>query len=335
MRSSLTRSATWFVVLGVTLATRLPAQPPAAAAAMPATLDTQARASVLDSIRAQLLRSYVDADTGRRIAAFLTQRQQAKAYDSLTDRRQFASAVTADLRALNGDKHLILMTALAPAGRMAGPPPAPRGNFGLSKVEVLDGNIGYLEVAGFDEAPGAFEAVGDALRTLERTGAIIIDLRRNGGGSGEMSHLLFSHFLAETPVPTIRIRDRRDGTDTILTSVGRVTGPRRTTVPLYVLTSRFSASAAEEFAFVLRNKGRATVVGERTAGAGHMNAIVPIGHGFQLSVSTTRVSDAVTGAEWEKVGVAPNIEATSATALDVALQLARKAAPSPAGAALR
>ncbi len=201
---------------------------------------------------------------------------------------------------------------------------AARRNFGLRKVEVLDGNIGYLDVAAFEGAPGADAAIGDALRLLERTDAIIIDVRRNGGGSGEMSHMLFSHFLPATPVPTIRVRDRTDGSDTILTSVVNVTGPRRTAVPLYVLTSRFSASAAEEFAFVLRNKGRATIVGERTAGAGHMNQIIDVGYGFRFSVSYTRVSDPVTGAEWEQVGVTPTIATDAASALDVAVQDARR-----------
>lgn len=343
MRLFCAHTLTMLAVLGTAATPPLSAQPPAAAPAPTASLDAKTRAAVLDSIRAQLGRSYVDADTGRRIAALLTQRQRAKAYDSLTDRGRFASAVTADLRAINGDKHLNLIPSAGPVGPMPITPGGPgmpgpemmarmeqmarRANFGLRKVEVLDGNIGYLEVAGFDDAPGAYDAIGDALRLLERTDAIIIDLRRNGGGSGEMSHMLFSHFLGETPVPTIRIRDRRDGTDTILTSVARVTGPRRTTVPLYVLTGNWSASAAEEFAFVLRNKGRATLVGERTAGAGHMNAIVPIGNGFQLSISTTRVSDAITGGEWEKIGVAPNVESPAANALEVALQLARKAVP--------
>jgi retinol-binding protein 3 len=343
--------------------------------APPATLSAKSRAAVLDSVRKVLISTYVDADTGRRIAAVLSARQAARAYDSATAVGQFAAAVTADLRSINRDKHLQLMTprlAMGAAGageqgsgpmivriptsgggapptgqptviRPGAPTPdsdgaqpgvvilrgpemqsAARSNFGLRKVEVLDGNIGYLEVTGFDGAPGADAAIGDALRLLERTDAIIIDVRRNGGGSGEMSHMLFSHFLPATPVPTIRVRDRSDGSDTILTSVAAVTGPRRTEVPLYVLTSHFSASAAEEFAFVLKNKGRATLVGERTAGAGHMNQIVDVGYGFRLSVSFTRVSDAVSGAEWEQVGVLPTIATDAASALQVAHQHALK-----------
>lgn len=315
---------------GVRLVAQSPtAQPPIGA------LDERTRATVLDSVRTVLRRSYVDADTARQIIEHLTKRQRAHAYDSITDRARFASMVSADVRALNGDKHLMLMNgnrgpraALDPSDdRLVAM--AKRANYGLRKVEVLDGNIGYLEVAGFLDAPGASEAIADALRFLERTSAIIIDVRRNGGGSGEMSHMLFSHFLGETPVPTIRVRDRRDNTDTIYRSVAVVPGPRRATVPLYVLTSNFSASAAEEFAFVLQHTGRATVVGERTAGAGHMNDIVEIGNGFQFSVSTTRVSHPSTGAEWERVGVTPQVVVEAPRALEKAIELARAAVSKP------
>ncbi len=316
-------------------------------------LDPATRAAVLGRVQAELVRRYVDADTGRLIAQVLQQRQQSGGYDSLVDPAAFAGAVTRDLRSVNNDKHLSLIAA--PPNREAGGPPGPgpgpifvgptggddkeqqrqaqRANYGLRKVEVLEGNIGYLEVVGFLEGRGVGGAIAAALRFLERTDAVIIDLRRNGGGSGEMSHLLFSHFLAAKPVPTIRVRNRLEGTDEILKSLATVPGPRRTTVPLYVLTSNFSASAAEEFAFVLKNQGRATIVGERTAGAGHMNQFVDVGNRFSLSVSFTRVSDARTGAEWEQVGVEPEVAAESGRALQVALEHARKRIAETAGSA--
>jgi retinol-binding protein 3 len=198
-------------------------------------------------------------------------------------------------------------------------------NHGLRKVEILPGNIGYLLVDEFAGGDGVGDAIAGALRFLERTDALIIDVRNNRGGSGEMSHLLFSHFLGASPVPTIRVRDRVRGTDEVLPSDSIVPGPRRTDVPLYVLTSRATVSAAEEFAFVLRRLKRATLVGDRTIGAGHMNAISPIGHGFTLSVSFARVSDPETGAEWEKVGVQPHIAVPPAQALDKAQALALRA----------
>ncbi|MES2297986.1 MAG: S41 family peptidase [Pseudomonadota bacterium] len=60
---------------------------------------------------------------------------------------------------------------------------ARRHNFGLGRAEILDGNIAYLEIRGFEEADGYEAAVANALRFLEFTDAIIIDLRRNHGGS--------------------------------------------------------------------------------------------------------------------------------------------------------
>jgi hypothetical protein len=91
-------------------------------------------------------------------------------------------------------------------------------------------------------------------------------------------------------------------------------------VPLYVLTSRRTGSAAEEFSFVLHNLKRATLVGERTAGAGHMVDFVDVPDGFTLGVSITRVSDPRTGAEWEAVGVPVDKAVDADRALSVAQQ---------------
>jgi hypothetical protein len=122
-----------------------------------------------------------------------------------------------------------------------------------------------------------------------------------------MSHFIFSHFLGEKPVPTINVWTRRASEPNRRMSIADVPGPRRPDVPLFILTSQGTGSAAEEFCFVLKNLGRATIVGRRTAGAGHMVAQVPLGHGFTVSLSLTRVSDPESGREWEQVGVQPDI----------------------------
>lgn len=328
-----------------------------AAQQRPAALDPSTRRAVVTEVVDALRRAYVSADTADIVAAHLQRRLDAGAYDSLLDPHRFAEVVTTDLRAVNGDEHLALFfdpedarraprlardTAVPAGGGVmpplggasaAQPPSVPaevaaaarRANYGLTRVEILPGNVGYLEVAGFRGADGVEQAIAHALETLAHTDAIIIDLRRNGGGSGRMSHLLFSHFLGAEPVPTIRVVDRVARTDETLRSVGQVSGPRRPDVPLYVLTSRASASAAEEFAFVLRNLGRATIVGDRTAGAGHMNMVVGVDRDFTVSISFRRVSDARTGAEWERVGVAPHLAVPVEEALDAAHAAALRA----------
>jgi len=65
----------------------------------------------------------------------------------------------------------------------------------------------------------------------------------------------------------------------------------------------------------LKNQRRASLVGTRTAGAGHMVAFRPMGHGFTLGASITRVSDPATGLEWEQVGVQPDVAVPAERAL--------------------
>ena len=280
-------------------------------------LTKEIRAAVIDSVVAQLARVYVEADTGVLIGASLKKRLAAGAYDAIDNPGQFAELVTRDLRSVNGDLHLGLSyspTAPRPGGGPGGVDPS-RVNFGLGKVEILDGNIGYLEITGFLGAPGYQDVAVQALKFLERTDAIIIDLRRNGGGSGEMSHFIFSHFLGAEPVNTITVKRRAPAAPVTRQSLATVPGPRRTEVPVYLLTSQNTASAAEEFSFVLKNQKRVTTVGSRTAGAGHMVNQLQSGHGFAVGISITRVSDPVTGKEWEGTGVIPDIDVAPEQAL--------------------
>ena len=291
-------------------------------------LDAKTRAVVIDSVAARLERQYIDLDTARLIGAALKAQLRAGAYDSLSSPARFAEVVTRHMRSVNNDRHLGLtfQSAGGPAGGAAGGADnARRQNFGINKVEVLPGNIGYLEIRGFMGQPGHEAVVGQAFKLLENTDAVIIDVRRNGGGSSGMSHLVFSHFLPAEPVQTIRVYSRATGGETVRESLAEVTGPRRPTVPLYVLTSQGTASAAEEFTFVLKNQRRATVVGDRTAGAGHMVNVVPVGHGFSAGISVTRVMDARSGLEWEGGGVLPDVRVPPENALDAAYATALRA----------
>lgn len=274
------------------------------------------RSAVLDALVARLESTYVDVAATPSIVKAVRARQADSAYDGITNPAQFGEVVTRDLRSVNGDLHLGLRYAKDnPSGPRRGPFGDPRLlNFGMGRAEILEGNVGYLEITGF--TGGEYEdAVVDALRFLSRTDAVILDLRRNGGGASDMSHFIFSHFLGATPVPTIDVRSRTSPDANRRLSLAEVPGPRRPETPLFLLTSQGTGSAAEEFCFVLKNLRRATLVGRRTAGAGRMVAQLPVGHGFTASISVTRVSDPVTGREWEQVGVEPDIAVAPEQAL--------------------
>lgn len=105
----------------------------------------------------------------------------------------------------------------------------------------------------------------------EKVTGIILDLRRNGGGSLQEAIDLTGLFIASGPVVQTRNMEGR-------TEIG---WDRDDKVaydgPLVVLTSRFSASASEILAGALQDYGRAVIVGDTaTFGKGTVQTIVPL-----------------------------------------------------------
>ena len=308
-------------------------------AAQATTLTADVRREVIDTVANQLERVYVDADTGRMIANRLRERLRAGIYDTITDPIRLSQLLTTDLRSLNHDLHLsVAYSAGTAGGGRAGGPPAflsKSQHYALGRVDVLPGNIGYMEINGFSSDAGARDAIVGALTYLQTTDAMIIDLRRNRGGDGNLVNFLISHFTGPDTLASVNVKVRAGGRSFTRYTLATVPGPRRPDVPLYVLTSRATGSAGEDCAFVLKNLKRATIIGDRTAGAGHNVTGVPSGHGFVTNISFSRVSDPKTGQEWEQVGVQPDIKVDVSTALDVAQSMALKAAVSKADGSQR
>ena len=294
-------------------------------------LDAATRREVVDTIMAQVERIYVDADTGRMIAGKVRERLRAGAYDSVADPSRLAQLLTADLRSVNHDLHLnVSYSAGNPGGggRAGGGALGFLGksnHFALGRVDVLPGNIGYMEINGFSVDQAARDVVVGALKYLQTTDAMIIDLRRNRGGDANLVNFLISHFTGPDTLASLTVKMRAGNRAFTRYTMASVPGPRRPDVPLYVLTSRATGSAGEDCAFVLKNLKRATIIGDRTAGAGHNVSIVPSGHGFQTGISFSRVFDPRTGQEWEQVGVQPDVKVDVNTALDVGQSMALKA----------
>jgi len=97
-------------------------------------------------------------------------------------------------------------------------------------------------------------------------------------------------------------------------------------VPLFLLTSKKTFSAAESFAYDMKVRKRATLVGDSTKGGAHDVGYFKLDDQFEMYVSIGRGVNPVTNTNWEGIGVIPDVFVPASSALDTAIALARKAA---------
>ena len=97
--------------------------------------------------------------------------------------------------------------------------------------------------------------------------------------------------------------------------------PPRYDGPVYVLTSRTTASAAEPRVHLLQSSGRATVVGERTAGEMVSSRRVALSDGW-MSCTRSPTTTRAEGTRLEGEGVAPDVNVPASRALEEAVALA-------------
>lgn len=170
--------------------------------------------------------------------------------------------------------------------------------------------------------------------------ALIIDLRHHHGGElREMDVILADLFSTPTDLLTMTTRpaawDRFEkkapserlsvvARDAAMVremhrAIPRAGGARMDRVPVYLLTSRGTASAAEHLALALKVSGRATLVGDATRGAGHYGDEVELVGGFSMFIPYGDTVDPKTGKGWEAEGVMPDIAVPAKEALDYVL----------------
>lgn len=299
-------------------------------------IDADTRAAVVDALLRELNDSYVFADTAKRMEADIRGRVAAKEYDSIMSAREFAKKLTADLQSASKDKHLRVRYSypVIPVRQDARKPSAEeveherwfsrRINFGFERVERMQGNIGYIDLRGFNDAELGAATVAAAMIFLQNTEAIIFDLRENGGGSPQMIALISSYLFGDKPVHLNDLYWRKGNkTDEFWTkpSAAKVKFPNK---DIYVLTSSYTFSAAEEFSYNLKNLKRATIVGETTGGGAHPGGLIRLHDHFGAFIPFGRAINPISKTNWEGTGVEPDIKVPKKEALQVAYLAALK-----------
>ncbi|MCX6574450.1 MAG: S41 family peptidase, partial [Candidatus Aminicenantes bacterium] len=257
----------------------------------PLQADTQKAAGVADkTYRDGVLRKvaeivetkYVLEDKSKGFADAFRAKCAAGAYDALTDAKIFAETVTADLIAISHDKHLNFRVMIpSDVGEKAsGSLHHPvryfrlrlKENVGFQKLEWIEPGIGYIDLRRFYSFDQAKDMAVAAMTFLSNARAIIIDVRENGGGSGDY---LSSYFL---PYPTQLSGSFARQTGALTESWTRrdIGVEPRLDVPIFVLTGPNTFSASEAYAYDMQALKRARLVGEPTKGGAHSTDVYGI-----------------------------------------------------------
>jgi hypothetical protein len=287
---------------------------------------------VVERIANLLQDSYAFPEIGEKMAEHILSRHDEGVYREISSYSQIGSQVTADLREVEVDLHLAVYyhpdqaAELERRGLERNPDDPDLywwqqrkvDNFGLQKLEILPGNVGYFKLLVLAPVSLGGEKIIQAMNFLSDCDALIFDLRECGGGDPYTVQLIESYLFKAEPKLLLTLFDRPSEKSQQIWTLPSVVGKRMPDVPVYILTSGRTFSGGEDLSYVMKHHRRATVVGEITGGGGHTVEFMSAGEGFVIVIPTGYPIHPVTGGNWEGVGVQPDIETSAEEALQVA-----------------
>ncbi|QTH65047.1 S41 family peptidase [Psychrosphaera ytuae] len=283
---------------------------------------------IIETLQNKLTTHYILADKAQEAKELLEELKQSTTIQKPTDKKSFAQYLQQQVQMILNDKHFRVIV------------PRPRNtssetdilkqhlnaltNFrkgGFQDIQMLEGNVGYVKIDGFrGEETHQVDGLMIYLRTAD---AIIIDLRDNRGGARPVNYLT-SYFLPEGTLVGSTYHRFKDSWQSHY--VDKINGDKRLDVPLFILTSDRTFSAAEAFTYNLQARQRAIVVGEVTGGGAHPIQFFELPEGLATIVPNRRSHNPVTRTNWEGTGVKPDINVDEELALNEAKALAKTAA---------
>ncbi len=292
-------------------------------------LNAQIKTALIDSLVKALGHYYVFPEKAKIASELIKDRFKNGAYDTITDANRMANVLMRDFRQVSPDKHLMIRfdpqlekrvkifnkTAVFDSSDYK---KQQRQNFFFKQAAILPGNIGYINFTNFpDTGQLSRKIVRSAMQFVALSDALIIDLRNNFGGSGPMTGEINEYFFNKrtyTDRNYNRITDAWQ--ENWVENHAKITDGIYLGMPIYILTSNRTFSAAEGLAYNLQQLRRAKIVGDTTSGGAHASRSFALGNGFVAFIPFSRTENVVTKTDWEGTGVIPNIAVNEKNALE-------------------
>jgi retinol-binding protein 3 len=299
-------------------------------------LNAATQTEILANLFQKLSTCYIFPDAAEEICRNLQFHIDAGEYIDIVEGEFFAYALTTHLQEVNHDEHLWVRFHPDPLPDDDGPfhqnqiwrdkqyREAKQNNFGIHKAEILPGNIGYLDIHYFSRPAWGGETIIESMKLLADTDALIIDLRKCLGGYPGMIQLLCSYLFGEEPIHLSSVYWRDEDLTQQYWTLPYIPGKHYIDKPVYLLISKTTFSAGEGFAYILKTRQRATILGEKTDGGSHATTSYRLHPHFEVSMPIGRMIDPLTEDDWEGTGIFPDKEMSPELAFDHAYKLARK-----------
>jgi len=286
---------------------------------------------LIDSLKQNLIRFYIFPDQAKNMSKYLDAQFKNGAYKRFSNPAKLSQKLTSDINTVYYDSHLkvnfepglIAPKMMSPAdiaqARKEALVVEKDDNFNLQKAEILPGNIGYFLFNGFTgNVAEAKPFLNGALTFLSGTKALIIDLRTNGGGNS--NNRLENYFFKDKTHLFDQVNTINKDTIAVYADPKITNGPSLL-MPVYILTSKATFSAAEAFSSTMQSFRRATIIGDTTGGGSHMTGFFDLNGGFIARIPFAKPVSTPIFKDWEGTGVIPDVPVKAAEALHKAQEV--------------
>jgi hypothetical protein len=270
------------------------------------------------------------------IEAALLKKMDGGGYSGLQNPQDFLRELNADLEREGNDHHLnisfnperVQQIRLDEQNEAEGKPEVfteqmlqrmHYENFRMRKLEWLEGNVGYFQFLNFLPLTTSKQSMFSAMNFIRHSGALILDLRDNGGGDAESMNFLLGYFLRDSIQTGVWRHRKGNRTEKIFVKSDPAVQKIPDDVPVYILVNNRTSSAAEGFAYTLQQYKRAIIVGEQTKGEGNPGQLFAINDFLYIMIPTIEGLNPVTGKGIEGTGVTPDIACNPGNSLSRAL----------------
>ena len=168
------------------------------------------------------------------------------------------------------------------------------------QAQQVSEKVVYVEIASFSR--GTAEELSNALKNLNYSSGVILDLRNNPGGLLEEAVAVAQQFIGNGIIVSYQV----NGSEKLY----KAANPNPINVPLVVMVNRNTASSAEIVAGAFQDRNRGVLIGERTYGKGSVQEFVTLDDGSKLEL-TVALYVTPSGKVIDEVGITPDLAVSS------------------------